>query len=47
MTITRDRQPDYTGWQTGGRSDPCAGERPHTGVWDIYREYAGGGELKK
>ena len=31
MTITRERQPDYSGWETGGRGDSCAGQRPHTG----------------
>ena len=36
MTITRERQSNYTGRETGGCSDPCAGERPDTGVWDIY-----------
>jgi len=26
MTITRERQPDYTGWKAGGGCDPCVGE---------------------
>ena len=26
MTITRERQSDYSGWQTGGSGDACSGE---------------------
>ena len=46
MTITRERQSDYSGWETGGCCDPCAGERSDQRVWDFYREYAGGGIIE-
>ena len=47
MTITRVRQPDPAGRQAGRRGEPCAGERFNGGVRDLYREYAGGGGVKK
>ena len=31
MTNTRERQPDYSGWQTGGRGDPCVVNDPTRG----------------
>ena len=47
MTITRVRQPHHPGRQTGWRRDPCAGQRPRYGVWDLYRKYAGSGGIKE
>lgn len=41
MTITRERQPHYSEWET----DRCRYPRICTGFhkrfWDYYREYAG------
>lgn len=36
-----ERQPHRTGWQAGGRSNPCAGERPHQRLWDFCPDHAG------
>ena len=47
MPITRVGQPDPAGRKTGRGGDPCAGERSDGGVRDLYREYAGGGGVKK
>ena len=41
MTITRERQSDYPGQETGGCSHTCVGERPNTGVRYLYREHVG------
>ena len=47
MTITRVRQPDPAGRQADWSGHPRAGERSDGGVRDLYREYAGGGGVKK
>lgn len=41
MTNTRERQSHYSGWETSGSGDPCAGKRPDERLRDLYREYAG------
>jgi len=36
MTVTREWQPHHSEWKAGGRSDPCAGERPDERIRDLY-----------
>ena len=31
MTITRERQPDYSGWEAGWCGDPCFIQEPSRG----------------
>lgn len=47
MTITHERQPHIAGWEAHWRGDPCAGERPHGGVWNFHRKYAGCSSIAK
>ena len=46
MTITRERQSNYTGRKTHRRHDPRAGERSHPGIWYLHQKYAGCGKIK-
>ena len=43
MTITRERQPDFAGWENRRGGDPRAGQRPNHRVRHFHRKYAGGG----
>ena len=36
MTITRERQSDYTGRETGWRCDACAGKRSDAGIRNLH-----------
>ena len=46
MTITRERQSHYSGWENHRRCDPRFGERPDAWIRNLYRKYAGRGRLK-
>ena len=41
-----ERQPDYSGWETGRRGYPCAGERPDERLWYLHRKHAGSVRVK-
>ena len=45
MSITRERQSDYSKRKTDWRGDPCSCERADTGIWHFYRKYAGRGRI--
>ena len=46
MTVTRERQSDHSGWQTGGGCHARSRQRSDMRVRDFYREYVGCGKLK-
>ena len=47
MTITRERQSHYSGWETGRRGDACPLERTLQRVRDLHRNDAESSRLNR
>ena len=45
MPITRERQSDYSGWETGGRGDPRSRKRSNARLRNFYRKYVKSGKI--